>query len=64
MQHIAPAGPIYQAGTLSGNPVAMAAGLAHAGANTGSGFLYASEQRRRSPCVPVCNKQPARQALQ
>jgi len=27
MQHIAPAGPVYQAGTLSGNPVAMAAGL-------------------------------------
>ncbi len=26
--HIAPTGPIYQAGTLSGNPVAMAAGLA------------------------------------
>jgi glutamate-1-semialdehyde 2,1-aminomutase len=28
MQKIAPSGPIYQAGTLSGNPVAMAAGLA------------------------------------
>ncbi len=28
MNQIAPAGPIYQAGTLSGNPVAMAAGLA------------------------------------
>jgi glutamate-1-semialdehyde 2,1-aminomutase len=28
MQHIAPQGPVYQAGTLSGNPVAMAAGLA------------------------------------
>jgi glutamate-1-semialdehyde 2,1-aminomutase len=28
MQRIAPAGPVYQAGTLSGNPVAMAAGLA------------------------------------
>lgn len=28
MQHIAPSGPVYQAGTLSGNPVAMAAGLA------------------------------------
>ncbi|MGD8188782.1 glutamate-1-semialdehyde 2,1-aminomutase [Brevibacillus ginsengisoli] len=28
MQHIAPAGPIYQAGTLSGNPLAMAAGMA------------------------------------
>ncbi|MEZ0472224.1 glutamate-1-semialdehyde 2,1-aminomutase [Luteimonas salinilitoris] len=28
MEQISPAGPIYQAGTLSGNPVAMAAGLA------------------------------------
>ncbi|AWX55264.1 glutamate-1-semialdehyde-2,1-aminomutase [Brevibacillus brevis] len=27
MQQVAPAGPIYQAGTLSGNPLAMAAGL-------------------------------------
>lgn len=28
MENIAPLGPVYQAGTLSGNPVAMAAGLA------------------------------------
>jgi glutamate-1-semialdehyde 2,1-aminomutase len=28
MDHISPAGPIFQAGTLSGNPLAMAAGLA------------------------------------
>ncbi|GAA0342202.1 glutamate-1-semialdehyde 2,1-aminomutase [Streptomyces blastmyceticus] len=28
MGHLAPAGPVYQAGTLSGNPVATAAGLA------------------------------------
>lgn len=28
MERIAPLGPVYQAGTLSGNPVAMAAGLA------------------------------------
>ena len=28
MQHLAPGGGVYQAGTLSGNPVAMAAGLA------------------------------------
>jgi glutamate-1-semialdehyde 2,1-aminomutase len=28
MQEIAPAGPVYQAGTLSGNPLAVAAGLA------------------------------------
>jgi glutamate-1-semialdehyde 2,1-aminomutase len=29
MEHLAPLGPVYQAGTLSGNPVAMAAGLAN-----------------------------------
>ena len=28
MSHLAPEGPVYQAGTLSGNPLAMAAGLA------------------------------------
>jgi glutamate-1-semialdehyde 2,1-aminomutase len=28
MEQVAPSGPVYQAGTLSGNPVAMAAGLA------------------------------------
>jgi glutamate-1-semialdehyde 2,1-aminomutase len=28
MAHIAPQGPVYQAGTLSGNPLAMAAGIA------------------------------------
>jgi glutamate-1-semialdehyde 2,1-aminomutase len=32
MQLIAPAGPVYQAGTLSGNPVSVAAGLATLGA--------------------------------
>jgi glutamate-1-semialdehyde 2,1-aminomutase len=28
MEHMSPAGPVYQAGTLSGNPLAMSAGLA------------------------------------
>ena len=28
MDQVAPAGPVYQAGTLSGNPLAVAAGLA------------------------------------
>jgi glutamate-1-semialdehyde 2,1-aminomutase len=28
MAHVSPDGPVYQAGTLSGNPVAMAAGIA------------------------------------
>ncbi len=27
MEHIAPLGPVYQAGTLSGNPISLAAGL-------------------------------------
>jgi glutamate-1-semialdehyde 2,1-aminomutase len=34
MDHVAPEGPVYQAGTLSGNPVAMAAGAAMLGALT------------------------------
>ncbi|WP_426415951.1 glutamate-1-semialdehyde 2,1-aminomutase [Aestuariirhabdus sp. LZHN29] len=38
MQQLAPAGPVYQAGTLSGNPVAMAAGLAMLEAISGEGF--------------------------
>ncbi len=31
MKHLAPEGPVYQAGTLSGNPLAMSAGLAMLG---------------------------------
>jgi glutamate-1-semialdehyde 2,1-aminomutase len=31
MDRVAPVGPVYQAGTLSGNPLAMAAGLAQLG---------------------------------
>ncbi len=38
MQHISPLGPVYQAGTLSGNPVAMAAGLATLTALQAPGF--------------------------
>ncbi|MFW1677214.1 glutamate-1-semialdehyde 2,1-aminomutase [Pontibacter sp. JAM-7] len=38
MQHIAPLGPVYQAGTLSGNPLAMAAGLAMLNAISQPGF--------------------------
>jgi glutamate-1-semialdehyde 2,1-aminomutase len=34
MERVAPAGPVYQAGTLSGNPLAMAAGIATLGALT------------------------------
>ena len=38
MASIAPDGPVYQAGTLSGNPVAMAAGIATLHAIEGPGF--------------------------
>jgi glutamate-1-semialdehyde 2,1-aminomutase len=39
MDHIAPDGPVYQAGTLSGNPVAMAAGLTTLNLISQSGFF-------------------------
>ena len=38
MEMVAPSGPVYQAGTLSGNPVAMAAGLANLELITQPGF--------------------------
>ncbi len=39
MQHIAPAGDVYQAGTLSGNPLAVAAGLATLGKLDGAAYI-------------------------
>jgi len=48
MERLAPLGPIYQAGTLSGNPVAMAAGLATLDLIAAPGFhadLAAKTQR-------------------
>jgi glutamate-1-semialdehyde 2,1-aminomutase len=39
MEMVAPSGPVYQAGTLSGNPVAMAAGLANLELITQPGFF-------------------------
>ena len=38
MEHIAPLGPVYQAGTLSGNPISLAAGLATLELATANGF--------------------------
>jgi glutamate-1-semialdehyde 2,1-aminomutase len=38
MERIAPLGPVYQAGTLSGNPVALAAGLATLELTSAEGF--------------------------
>lgn len=50
MAQIAPSGPIYQAGTLSGNPVAMAAGLAMLELIQAPGFYDALAARTRLLC--------------
>ncbi|HEX7119966.1 MAG TPA: glutamate-1-semialdehyde 2,1-aminomutase [Longimicrobiales bacterium] len=47
MEQVAPAGPIYQAGTLSGNPLAMAAGLAQLDELRDAGTYAALERRGR-----------------
>ena len=50
MQQIAPSGPVYQAGTLSGNPVAMAAGLAMLELIRVPGFHDELERRTNQLC--------------
>lgn len=45
MDHIAPDGPVYQAGTLSGNPVAMRAGLATLGLISQPGFFEQLQEK-------------------
>ena len=48
MEKIAPTGPVYQAGTLSGNPLAMAAGLATLEQLSAPGFYEDLEARSAS----------------
>jgi glutamate-1-semialdehyde 2,1-aminomutase len=45
MAQMAPVGPVYQAGTLSGNPIAMAAGLVNMQEISRPGFYEALEQK-------------------
>ena len=47
MQHLAPVGGVYQAGTLSGNPIATACGLATLREISRPGFFEALSQRTR-----------------
>lgn len=47
MQQVSPDGPVYQAGTLSGNPVAMAAGIAQLKECANEGFYEDQEERTR-----------------
>ena len=46
MELVAPLGPVYQAGTLSGNPVAMAAGLAQLKILNSTPEIYTELERR------------------
>ena len=46
MEQVAPLGPVYQAGTLSGNPVAMAAGLAQLRILKSNPEIYQNLERR------------------
>jgi glutamate-1-semialdehyde 2,1-aminomutase len=48
MEQLAPLGPVYQAGTLSGNPVATACGIATLSAISQPGFFEALSQKTRA----------------
>ena len=47
MEHLSPAGGVYQAGTLSGNPLAMSAGIATLNVLKQQGFYEALEEKSR-----------------
>jgi glutamate-1-semialdehyde 2,1-aminomutase len=51
MEHIAPLGPVYQAGTLSGNPIAMTAGLATLDIISQPGFYQPLFARTEQLCA-------------
>jgi glutamate-1-semialdehyde 2,1-aminomutase len=66
MRHVAPDGPVYQAGTLSGNPLAMAAGLTTLKILRDNPVIYQELERRsgllesgikryaHSAGIPIC----------
>ena len=55
MQALAPLGPVYQAGTLSGNPVAVAAGLATLKLVQVTGFYDKLGATAHALCEALCN---------
>jgi len=59
MEHIAPLGPVYQAGTLSGNPVAMASGLATLNLISQPGFLEPVSARTTRLVEGLCERAAA-----
>ena len=63
MTQMAPSGPIYQAGTLSGNPVAVAAGLATLEALAASPATYANLEEKGAWLARELAKAAARQGV-
>ncbi len=55
MEKIAPLGPVYQAGTLSGNPVAVAAGLATLKLIQAPGFYETLARKTRALCTGLAD---------
>lgn len=53
MAKISPDGDVYQAGTLSGNPVAMAAGIAQLTECLKTGFYFSLEAKTKKLCTAV-----------
>jgi len=62
MAYVSPEGPVYQAGTLSGNPVAMAAGLAQLELCASQGF-YTQQAKRTQTFVDKINAFALAEAL-
>ncbi|KAF3981511.1 MAG: glutamate-1-semialdehyde 2,1-aminomutase [Methylococcales symbiont of Hymedesmia sp. n. MRB-2018] len=56
MQHLAPIGPVYQAGTLSGNPVAMAAGLKTLELISQAGFYQQLSEKTEQLVIGIKDK--------
>jgi glutamate-1-semialdehyde 2,1-aminomutase len=64
MEKIAPLGPVYQAGTLSGNPVAVAAGLATLALIQQPGFYEALTAKTKALCEGSgCGSEKTRRCL-
>lgn len=61
MSKVSPDGPVYQAGTLSGNPVAMAAGIAQLSECAKPGF-YEDQEERTSFFVSKINQHATEKA--
>ncbi len=59
MEYLAPNGPVYQAGTLSGNPVAMAAGLQTLRLLTAPGFHEQLARQTRKLCTGLAERAQA-----